>query len=183
MDFAANSLDGLKSLLNEYQTKLIEYQTIIDNLTTHIEETEKELHSKNFLADYEDELSNRHNIVYYIDETNTINNCRVKNIPYEELKTDKWHYYPILAYAEEAHRIKNLNDKLLAFKWCYDRDYDVKQRTCSNTYIIYYNDDINKYTWASVLSSGHNTVYFSTKEIAQLCCDWLNSELEVSDEA
>ena len=182
MNFAANSLDGLKSLLSNYQTKLIEYQTIVDNLTVHIQEMEKELQSKNFLADYDREFSDRNNTVFYIDDSNTISRCLVRDISYEELKTGNLHYYPTMEYAKKAQRMKKLNDKLLAFKWCYDRDYDVKQRTCSYSYVIHYDNDIHKYTWTSIVNSGHNIIYFSTKEIAQLCCDWLNTELEDYDE-
>lgn len=89
------------------------------------------------------------------------------------------HYsiYPTEEYAEQAQKIKEFNDKLLAFKWCYDRDYkpafsgDYKNRT----YYIYYDSEDGKYEWHWDNICDKNIIYFSSKEIAQKCCDWLNS--------
>jgi hypothetical protein len=66
----------------------------------------------------------------------------------------------------------------LTFKWCYDRDYEpVFSGDYDNrVYSIYYDSEDEKYDydWASVVA--YNEVYFSSKEIAQKCCDWLNAE-------
>jgi hypothetical protein len=81
-------------------------------------------------------------------------------------------------YAEQAQKIKEFNDKLLAFKWCYDRDYEpVFSGDYNNcAYHIYYDSVDRKYDWDSERVYDRNIIYFSSREIAQKCCDWLNAE-------
>lgn len=67
---------------------------------------------------------------------------------------------------------------LLHFKWLYDRDYtpNWKNRYSDKWYIFYDNSSfceyVVRYTNFLVINE---TIYFSSKEIAQKCADWLNS--------
>ena len=79
--------------------------------------------------------------------------------------------------AEQAKKLKDFNDKLLAFKYCYDLDYkpNFNDDYDNRTYYVFYDSDEEKYGWTWTSVSNYNLVYFSTKEIAQKCADWLNS--------
>lgn len=77
--------------------------------------------------------------------------------------------------AKQAKKLKDFNDKLLAFKYCYDRDYKSDLHNLNgNKWFIYFNnrDGVYKCLWDN---DKINVVYFSSKEIAQKCADWLNS--------
>ena len=95
----------------------------------------------------------------------------------EEFTQSPYQRYLTRELAEQAKKLKDFNDKLLAFKYCYDLDYkpvflgDYDNRA----YFVYYDseDDEYKYCYDSIYS--RNIIYFSTKEIAQKCADWLNS--------
>lgn len=88
--------------------------------------------------------------------------------------------YPTKEYAEQAQKIKEFNDKLLAFKWCYDRDYTPDWNDHeSSKYYVYYDNYLGEYDedYISGMEMEEPMVYFSSKEIAQKCCDWLNEKL------
>ena len=95
----------------------------------------------------------------------------------EKLTKSPYQHYLTEELAEQAKKLKDFNDKLLAFKYCYDRDYNpVFSGDYDNrTYSVYYDSDNSKYVcdWDSVFN--RNMVYFSSREIAQKCADWLNS--------
>lgn len=100
--------------------------------------------------------------------------------PYEAYSPDEYNYFNCFwdqKYAEQSKQLTAFNNKLLAFKWCYDRDYEpVFSGDYGNrAYYVYYDSEDNKYDydWQNVCHI--NVIYFSSKEIAQKCCDWLNS--------
>ena len=83
--------------------------------------------------------------------------------------------YTNASYAHNAAKIKKFHDLLMAFKWCYDKDYEPDFSTSQQCkYSVYYNTTDMAYevnTYQSVL---HPIVYFSNKEIAEKCAKWLN---------
>lgn len=84
--------------------------------------------------------------------------------------------YPTEEYALMAQKMKIFNDKLLAFKWCYDRDYQPDWGDMINPkYLVFYDYISTQYDVERVIPLSLNTVYFSSYEIAQKCADWLNS--------
>ena len=80
-------------------------------------------------------------------------------------------------YAEFADRAKRFTDACLAFKWCWDAVYNPnwKNATEYKWYIVfdYFNDRFSVRHCELLQEMG--TVYFSTKEIAESCADWLHS--------
>lgn len=88
-----------------------------------------------------------------------------------------YQYYLTEELAEQAKKLKDFNDKLLAFKYCYDRDYKpVFSGDYSNhAYFVLYDSEDKEYSYGWDNVSNMNVVYFSSEEIAQKCCDWLNS--------
>lgn len=78
-------------------------------------------------------------------------------------------------YAEFAQRAKKFTDACLAFKWCWDADFnpDWKNASESKWYIVYdYFNDRFIVNHCQLLQE-IGTVYFSTKAIAESCVYWL----------
>lgn len=94
-----------------------------------------------------------------------------------ENTSNPYRFYLAKELAEQAKKLKDFNDKLLAFKYCYDLDYepDFSGDYDYRTYYVYYDSEYNKYDYDWDNICDRNTVYFSSGEIAQKCCDWLNS--------
>ena len=87
-----------------------------------------------------------------------------------------YQYYLTEELAKRAKELKDFNDKLLAFKYCYDPDYEPDwEDTFEDKYYVYYFSDNYDYKVGNRTTWGANTVYFSSEEIAQKCADWLNS--------
>lgn len=91
---------------------------------------------------------------------------------YDNLRKDQFInrvYRPRMAFLE----------KLVKFKYCYDRNYvpDWSDTNEPKWYVVY-NNTLNGYqTFRQYdLIERHESIYFSTQEIAQKCCDWLNAD-------
>ena len=113
---------------------------------------------------------------YYFDSSGDIACMVPGKLDAFEKQSNPYSSYLTKELAEQAKELKDFNDKLLAFKYCYDSDYKpVFSIDCDNrAYSVYYDSEENKYSygWDNV---GSNTVYFSSEEIARKCADWLNS--------
>ena len=102
----------------------------------------------------------------------------ISNIPKNEF--NYFNNFWDLKYAEQSKQLTTFNNKLLAFKWCYDRDYEPDWDSDESKFFVYRSylqkeNMYNTYRWDKTWILYENTVYFSSKEIAQKCCDWLNS--------
>lgn len=113
--------------------------------------------------------------VYCVDPHNKVTKTLI-GIRYDDNNTDRYSNYPTEEYAEQAQNIKEFNDKLLAFKWCYDKDYEpmFSSDYSSKDYYIYYDLEDKKYDYDWDTTIHRNLIYFSSAEAAQKCCDWLN---------
>lgn len=115
--------------------------------------------------------------LYFLDGQSKVNFRRTGS-DFEEF--ERHHLSPYQHYfteelAEQAKKLKDFNDKLLAFKYCYDLDYKPDFSDCLNrAYYVYYDSELDMYDYA-LEEQKNNLVYFSSVEIAQKCCDWLNS--------
>lgn len=98
----------------------------------------------------------------------------------ESLSQSPYQHYLTEELAEQAKELKDFNDKLLAFKYCYDIDYKpvFSGNYGNHAYCVRYDSEDKEYCYDWDNVSNRNVVYFSSKEIAQKCCDWLNSELK-----
>jgi len=157
--------------------KLLESQIAEANklLAEIKKEKENKETTKSVLAEYW-RCMNSEEPVYCVNPHNEVTKTLIA-IGYDDNNTDHYSNYPTEEYAEQAQRIKEFNDKLLAFKWCYDRDYepvfsgDYGNRAC----FVYYDSEDEKYAYDWDNTCDRNVIYFSSEEIAQKCCDWLNS--------
>lgn len=129
------------------------------------------------IAKYKEDYCNGRK--YYLNNQSEVDSINRGN-SFEEVEglcQSPYQYYLTKELAEQAKKLKDFNDKLLAFKYCYDRDYkpvfsgDYDNRA----YYVYYDSEDKEYNcdWDNI--SNRNVVYFSSEEIAQKCCDWLNS--------
>lgn len=83
-------------------------------------------------------------------------------------------------YAEKSRELIQFNNRLLAFKWCWDRDYEPDWNSNEPKFFVYKSylqteNIYNTYQWDKAWTLCENIIYFSSQEIAQKCCDWLNS--------
>ena len=93
-----------------------------------------------------------------------------------ENTSNPYRYYLTEELAEQAKKLKDFNDKLLAFKYCYDLDYKPDWSDFyEDKYYVYYSNKTHKYDVNSITMWDVHNVYFSSEEIAQKCADWLNS--------
>lgn len=93
----------------------------------------------------------------------------------KSLSLSPYQHYLTKELAKQAKELKDFNDKLLAFKYCYDLDYKPNLHNLNgDKWFIYFDisDGVYKCLWDN---DKINVVYFSSKEIAQKCADWLNS--------
>lgn len=145
-------------------------------------ENEEKKNTESILAEYWNYINSGEK-VFYLDGYNTIIESGfidVDDEKYNDNNTDRYSNYPIKEYAEQAQKIKEFNDKLLAFKWCYDRNYKpVFSGDYNNqSYCIYYDSEDKKYDYGCDSVFNRNEIYFSSAEIAQKCVDWLNAEMK-----
>ena len=153
--------------------KLLESQLAETNKLLAEIKKEKE-NEESVLAEYW-RCINSGETVYCVNSSNEVTEACLSS-GYDDTNTDRYSNYPIKEYAERAQRIKEFNDKLLAFKWCYDRDYEpvFSGDYSSKDYYIYYDLESKQYDYGWDTTIHRNLIYFSSAEIAQKCCDWLN---------
>lgn len=158
------------------EEKIKEAESLIAKANKLLEEVKEEKENKetNILVDYYNALQNE---AYWIDACGTIS--WDDSFTYQDIISEDNMYgnYPSQNYAEQAKKIKEFNDKLLAFKWCYDRDYIpvFSDDYDSPAYFIYYDSEDNEYDYEWDGICNRNVIYFSSDAIAKKCCDWLNS--------
>jgi len=84
-------------------------------------ENEEKKNTESVLAEYWNCLNSGES-AFYVDVSNKVDDAKLFG-EYDDIRTDRYSNYLTKEYAEQAQKIKEFNDKLLAFKWCYDRDY------------------------------------------------------------
>lgn len=139
----------------------------IDALEKELAELKEQIEA-DVVADYRSVGDGR---VYVVTNDNTVSAWVILR----DVSNTNYFYYHDDRYAKMAKEMKELNDKLLAFKWCYDREYTPDwddSSTCK--YCVAYDNYSGQYTILSWYGEKYPTVYFSTREVAQKCCDWLN---------
>lgn len=112
---------------------------------------------------------------YYLNPDGNVDWYAASKTDAFEEKFNPYSIYLTEGLAEQAKELKDFNDKLLAFKYCWDLDDKPDLHNLNGgKWFIYFDIGYGayKYLWDN---DKLNVVYFSSKEIAQKCCDWLNS--------
>lgn len=160
-------------MTRDEKIKLLESQIAEANKLLAEIKKEKE-NEESVLAEYWNHINNER--IYFLDGYTKFLESGFLSDEYNDSNTDRYSNYPTEEYAEQALRIKEFNDKLLAFKWCYDRDFEpvFSGEYSSRDYYIYYDLESKQYDYGWDTTIHRNLIYFSSAEIAQKCCDWLN---------
>lgn len=153
--------EEIKELLDEFRMRLdaLEAKAAAENKSSPVAEYIDELHT---------ELE-----AYYLNADSEVAH---DILCVEDLEGNRnaYQYYLSADYAERAFRMKLINDMILAFKWCYDRDYVWIDN--DNNYYICMDTDSHRFTVdVTGCYRSFSTVYFSDRNIASKCAKWLNA--------
>ena len=180
-EYTTNEEDNNMNIDKKYDMLQKAFDSAIDEINSLKKELDelKQCNNKkkeNVLATYEDAFGEHDECrsYWYLDG----DSCP------RYLETDKYiihdtDYNPYCGYLSEDYvnivaKLKKFNDMLLAFKWCYDRDYKPSYATEELKYYIYYNNYANAYRYERIYNWMEPIIYFSSEKIADKCCDWLN---------
>lgn len=170
----------LEEQTEQAETLLTELKEKTKNLLARIEERQEKKNKESVLAEYWNDINSEEK-VYYLDSYNKIRHGYL----IAEYSDNNANYsnYLTKEYAEQSQKIKEFNDKLLAFKWCYDREYtpDLNDYT-QRKYYVFFNLKNNRYEVECCYIYAELRIYFSSIEIAQKCCNWLNAEGENNEQ-
>ena len=138
------------------------------------DESESTNSANDILAAWREHISMKS--AYVLRDDEVVEPIAKSGYPYYIDDFNPYGTYPTEEYALMAQKMKIFNDKLLAFKWCYDREYQPNWSDMINPkYLVFYDYCSTQYDVDRVIPLSLNTVYFSSYEIAQKCADWLNS--------
>lgn len=168
----------------EMLDRLNEYLSQINNIAERANKLVEEFNNApeqadviddDFLKDYNTVQPNDN--IYYIDQYCEIQVGATGNKSTIQNSFDAHPYlnYHTEEYAEKALKLKKFNDMLLAFKWCYDRYYVPDWTAKKLNYCIGYDSAKGRYDICSYVSWLYSMVYFSSRDIALKCADWLNN--------
>ena len=152
-------------------------EKLIAELKKQIEEINaqiNELERDDTLEQYESDTTWRYE-GYILNELGCVNEDN--DSIFNANEHNPYRHYMTEEYANKAAQMKKFNDMLMAFKWCYDRDYEPDwTANCAKYYIVYNSDDNPKHYCISwCYRFNHNIIYFSSEDIARKCADWLNN--------
>lgn len=155
----------------ELQAQISAMRESIQAQQERLDELEKQLESAGEFDDIDKPLQIENGEeVYYISDVGLIlrksgrdsyilntRNRAFKSKKYAEMFLDKTQYIA----------------DLLHFKWLFDRDYEPEEDLQSVKWAIMHDND-HKFAVTSNWNVQPGDIYFSTKELAQKCADWLN---------
>ena len=167
-DFEDLYIEGEKTM--DKQERIKELKKQIEEINAEINELERD----DTLEQYESDISWGSDR-YTLDEFGCVKILE-SAVGFNATDYNPYRHYMTEEYANKAAKIKKFNDMLMAFKWCYDRDYEPDWTTRYAKYRVVYNFDANPKHYYVVLDykHKHNEIYFSSEDIAQKCADWLN---------
>lgn len=149
-------------LADEYTAS--EQAKAVDNA----KEIDDETYTLDLLKDYVDAFNNE---MFWV-ECDSISHGYIDD---DDSNVFSFENFPTEEYAKKLQKLNKFNGMMLAFKWCYDRDYELDWNTLEEKYYVYYSNRYHKYDVDSVTTYDSHNIYFSTEEIAQKCADWLNT--------
>ena len=89
--------------------------------------------------------------------------------------------FPTEEYAKKLRKMNKLNGMMLAFKWCYDRDYEPDWNDDETVkYTVIHHCDCGFHVRSTQVRQ-YNQVYFRSEFIAEDCAIWLNKVAESED--
>lgn len=155
----------------------------LNDLKKEIEELKQKNNSdaiatdKSVLDEYETafKFHNDASGFYYLNSNGEVASTTFAGFIYRPTDYNPWCNYLSKEYAATSAKIRRFNDMLLAFKWCYDKDYVPEYKFINDEkWYVYYDTDDKQYLCDSLYAWVETAIYFSSEEIASKCCNWLN---------
>lgn len=167
--------EDVEKVKMDKQERIKELKKQIEEINAEINELERD----DTLEQYESDITWRYD-GYILNECGCVNEDN--DSIFNATDYNPYRHYMTEEYANKAAKIKKFNDMLMAFKWCYDRDYEPDWdyepgwTTDYAKYHVIYNSDANskRYHVDGSYTYRNNEIYFSSEDIAQKCADWLN---------
>lgn len=153
--------------------KIQRAEQLIAEANALLNEVKTNNNAEDVIAKYKEDYCKRDK--YFIDSYNKIDCFKPSKLDTFTETPDPYQNYHTEELAKQAKELKDFNDELLAFKYCYDSDYKPNWSDNTKKYYVYYDIYDSKYMADGLSSVREPLVYFSSKEIAQKCADWLNS--------
>lgn len=165
-------LDRLNEYLSQINNIAERANKLVEEFNNAPEQAESV--SENFLKDYNTVQPN--DTIYFINQCCElqVGSTGNKSTIQDPFDAQPYLNYHTEEYAKKAQKMKKFNDMLLAFKWCYDRYYMPDWTVKDLKYCIGYDSDEKRYDVCGYATWSHFTIYFSSRDIAQKCADWLN---------
>ena len=146
-----------------------------NKLIDEVANSEPEVEPEDPVAEYRKAIET-YSYTYSVESTGSVVRSESTHIFYPD---DVNPYYRHLNsyYAEEAARLHAEIDGMLAFKWCNDHDYEPDWSNPSeDKWGIYFDTEYGRYNAWHTHTEKADSVYFSTREIALNCANWLNAK-------
>ena len=162
--------------------KLEKAYELIDEANKLIDEvanSEPEVEPEDPVAEYKNEVNARYNgdvadVNFYVNFYGK--SSRSCSASFDASMYNSYYQFLSKEYADEAARLYKLICMQLAFKWCHDRDYVPDWADAeSEKWFVAYDAVSNIYDIGAAYVVTENLVFFSSREVAQKCADWLNS--------
>ena len=173
--YSLNKNTTLELITNEEEEKPMTNQEQITELKKQIEDINAQIKkleaTNNVLDNYYSALKYGAWIIDHSEDDNIYCCSNSANFP-ERIKN--YEIYPTESYTKMAFAMQKFNNMLLAFKWCYDRNYKPDWDNYDYKYRVEYNTEEESYQFSTNEKCVNNEVYFSSVEIAKKCADWLN---------
>lgn len=175
-----------KEDIDKLNSLLAEVNALAEKLNKEYEESAVQEDMKpDVLADYKFAFQeyNESNL-YFLDSNSEVKDLFGNDGPFPFSESGRYasdyynsyHMYLSEEYAKKAAKMKKFNDMLLAYKWCHDRTYEPDwSDSDSIKYYVHYNIGREIYEVECTYVCDKNTVYFSTRNRAEDCANWLNS--------
>ena len=170
-----DKLNGYLAQINELAEKANELAEEYNKSAEQVEDKNPKDYTLELLKDYVDAFEGK---MYWI-EFGDICHGELSSCGDDDIFS--FENFPTMEYAEKLRKMNRLNGMMLAFKWCYDRDYEPD----------WYDNENPKYTVIHLCDSGfhydstnvvqYNQVYFSSEALATECAEWLNKVAESED--
>ena len=175
-----DKLNGYLAQINE----IAEKANALAEEYKHSEQVEvvgHEQYTLELLKDYVDSFSYAKDIdhptdMYWVDNTETIGHGYV-----DDASVFLFENFARKDYAEKLRKMNKLNGMMLAFKWCYDIDYEPDWDDDDTTKYTVVWDKYEGFHRVCSQSTAANQVYFSSDGVAVKCAEWLNKVSESED--
>ena len=166
-----DKLNGYLAQINELAEEVTKLADEYNKSAEQVEVENPKEYTLNLLKDYVNAFKDK---MYWV-EFGDICHGSLAGAEEEILAFDN---FPSEAYAKKLRKMNKLNGMMLAFKWCYDRDYEPVWDDDGTTKYTVVWDKYEGFHRVCSQSTAANQVYFSRDDIATECAEWLNKVAE-----